>query len=91
MADTALRRHKALPFTVRASSKFRLPLSANPDLAHRRTENFSHGAMTTISIRATYTEQTTLDAFFGRLFGYGKASVLVRCHVKKPTLPEGLH
>lgn len=53
-----------------------LPQCARPDLAHRRTEIFSPCAMITISIRATYTEQTALDAFFSELFGYGKASVL---------------
>ena len=72
--------HEALPSRAPAHPKFglpHLPQSAKPDLAHRRTENFSHCAMITISIRATYTEQTTLDAFFSQLFGYGKASVLV--------------
>lgn len=40
----------------------------------------------TIRIRATYTEQATLDAFFGQLFGYGKATVLVRRCFNKPIL-----
>lgn len=95
MADTMGNpQHKALPLTVPAHTKFRLPhlsLSGTPDLAHRRTEKISQCAMTTISIRATYTEQTALDAFFGRLFGYGKASVLVRSHASKLKLLKGLY
>ncbi|KAL2291827.1 hypothetical protein FJTKL_12007 [Diaporthe vaccinii] len=94
MADTMGNpQHKALPLTVPAHTKFRLPhlsLSGTPDLAHRRTEKFSQCAMTTISIRATYTEQTALDAFFGRLFGYGKASVLWKRGRFHCTLPRKL-
>lgn len=95
MAQITHRQHNALPLTAPARPKFRLPhlpLSALPDLAaHRRTENSSNCAMTTISIRATYTEQATLDAFFGRLFGYGKASVLVRRPLNNSILLAGLH
>lgn len=93
MAETTRHQHQALPLTAPARSKFRLPrlpLPATPDLARRRTENLSPCGMTTICIRATYTEQTTLDAFFGRLFGYGKASVLVRRHANMLISLEGL-
>lgn len=41
---------------------------------------------TTITILAAYTDQRTLESFFGRLFGYGKVSILVRCYVNEDIL-----
>lgn len=33
--------------------------------------------MAVLTLRATYTDQVNLEIFFGKLFGHGKASVLV--------------
>lgn len=41
---------------------------------------------TTITILAAYTDQRTLESFFGRWYGYGKVSILVRCYVNEDIL-----
>lgn len=63
----------------------RSALAVSPDSSHPTNPSSMASidstipGSTTISIRATYTDQSTLDSFFGRLFGNGKVSTLVRC------------
>lgn len=62
----------------------RSALAVSPDSSHPTNPSSMASidstipGSTTISIRATYTDQSTLDSFFGRLFGNGKVSTLVR-------------
>lgn len=74
-------------------------LAGSPDSAHltpptsmsSTTSIQTHAESTRICVRAPHTQQTALDTFFGRLFGYGKVSVLVRHYISESTLLEALY